>query len=441
MALDNPDNVDKLSVKSLASLLSHVSCDFSGSTSVIDPIDVVNDVSYWQKLCPELHVYGYFQTSRLPWVGNTAALARSIVTLMQHGWPATFILLYDESWAMAREVSELIAFTSGGNQNNFDFLAWYIDPNKGHKGFSPHRDRQPEDLPNSFRKNGSPKYSTCWIPLTDACPDNSCLYVIPRQFDPGYGPEEGDLPNDDDPDPLQRALHNKEAYQNIKALPATAGSAVMFSHRIIHWGSAGRKGYHTPRIAFSFAASDMNYEHPYFDVGAFKNSENLIFPNFIGHRLALASGQMVAYYDRFQFTVKHLQFFYRLFSDSRTSQIPNNPNSKIFHKSYVKKVVKEFVAATQEAVEDSDCNNVHRGTESGEDAMDEAMDALLDAEMAGMDDFHDDFDELESVPNFVPNEKNEKNPRSAEELAKSPLLPTTGGEVKRSVKRRKIYYE
>lgn len=23
-------------------------------------------------------------------------------------------------------------------------------------------------------------YSTCWVPLTDACPENSCLYVVPR---------------------------------------------------------------------------------------------------------------------------------------------------------------------------------------------------------------------------------------------------------------------
>ena len=30
------------------------------------------------------------------------------------------------------------------------------------------------------------KYLTCWLPFTDACPENSCLYLIPRSADPAY---------------------------------------------------------------------------------------------------------------------------------------------------------------------------------------------------------------------------------------------------------------
>eukprot|EP00959_Pyramimonas_sp_CCMP1952_P224880 4702342-Pyramimonas_sp.AAC.1 len=74
-------------------------------------------------------------------------------------------------------------------------------------------------------------------PCADASPDNSCLYMLPRPFDPGY------IDGDDDAsevDPLPLALDCKQAYQNIRAIPAEAGSAVMFTHRIIHWGSKGR---------------------------------------------------------------------------------------------------------------------------------------------------------------------------------------------------------
>jgi Phytanoyl-CoA dioxygenase (PhyH) len=66
-------------------------------------------------------------------------------------------------------------------------LAWYVDP-RGHSadGFAPHRDRQPDDAAASFRADGSAKLATAWVPLTDAAPENSCLYAIPRQHDPGY---------------------------------------------------------------------------------------------------------------------------------------------------------------------------------------------------------------------------------------------------------------
>lgn len=53
-----------------------------------------------------------------------------------------------------------------GNEINMDMLAWYIDPSKGHAGFSPHRDRQPDDSPSTFRRDGSAKYATIWIPFT-----------------------------------------------------------------------------------------------------------------------------------------------------------------------------------------------------------------------------------------------------------------------------------
>lgn len=48
-----------------------------------------------------------------------------------------------------------------------------------------------------------------------------------RPADPGY--TAGDA--QDGPDPLQVALASKESYQAIRALPAEAGSAVVFTHR------------------------------------------------------------------------------------------------------------------------------------------------------------------------------------------------------------------
>eukprot|EP00941_MAST-03F_sp_MAST-3F-sp1_P002928 g2928.t1 len=416
----NP-NSNNCKLETLPSLVSRL---FSNAeilkSQLNDPLDMVNDATYWRDLNPSLHVCdalfqkqvvpfskvdklsheerygtvpgcptgwnglrhrmekdGYFSVEDLPWTANITDVKKGIENLLLHGWPATFILVYDEAWALAKEVSELMSYVSGGNCNNMDMLAWHVDPNKGDSGFSPHRDRQPEDLASSFRKDGSPKYSTCWIPLTDAVPDNSCLYFIPRAFDPGYGPEEGDLPGENDPDPLQRALLRKEDYQNIRAVPVRSGSAVMFSHRIIHWGSSGRRGYHTPRVAFSFAASDPSFEPAYFLSG-----ENA-FPKKVNVRLALAAGQMISYYDRFQFSGDKLRFFYRLFKKG---------GDTIFHKSYREKVITAFVEATQETEKPFSQDD----EDEDDDALDEAMDAILDAHFAddGIE-FHDDYDDEE----------------------------------------------
>lgn len=67
------------------------------------------------------------------------------------------------------QVSRIMELATG-NRCNMDLLAWYIDPNSDQAGFSPHRDRQPDDSPASFRQDGTPMYSTCWIPFTGAGP-------------------------------------------------------------------------------------------------------------------------------------------------------------------------------------------------------------------------------------------------------------------------------
>jgi hypothetical protein len=50
-----------------------------------------------------------------------------------------------------------------GNACNLDILAWYVDPNAGQAGFSPHRDRQPDDAAATFRRDGSAMYATAWV--------------------------------------------------------------------------------------------------------------------------------------------------------------------------------------------------------------------------------------------------------------------------------------
>lgn len=179
---------------------------------------------------------------------------------------------------------------------------------------------------------------------------------------------------------------NSHEFQ-IRCVPASKGSAVVFTHRIIHWGSAGRNGYGgDERIAFSFATSDESFEAPYL-----MNSNHVLpFPKLY-LRLALGGAQCVAYHDRFQFTPSELHFFHKLYKDASSS----------FHSSYRSKIASEYLAGSEKAslsLSSSSSKNKKRKLgeileESDDDVIDDALEAMLDEEMAGVGEFRDDFDD------------------------------------------------
>jgi hypothetical protein len=304
-----------------------------------------------------------------------SALAKCCVALRDAGMDPTWVFMYDEAWEYlndARNVFEDDIFN--GLRCNYDVLAWIVDPivDAETTAFCPHRDRQPDDAPGSFRKDGTAKYSTIWMPLTDATPENSCLYCIPRPYDPGYF--EGDC-DDVDVDPMRMALDSKAAYQRIRAMPCRAGGAVAFTHRLIHWGSVGEGKEGRPRINLSCGFADDDYEPPYL-------AHRPDVPT-VEERAGLIAAQLISYHERFRPGVRQLAVMKKLFGNVKHK----------FHPSYVKKVNFEFAnaalaAANQEAADSDDDDN---GGDDDEDAVEEALDAMLDQ----VDDFEDDFDDFE----------------------------------------------
>ena len=60
-----------------------------------------------------------------------------IEQLTDAGLPASFILVFDETWKLARDASKfLTGITHKENILNFDLLAWHIDSSKGDVGVS-----------------------------------------------------------------------------------------------------------------------------------------------------------------------------------------------------------------------------------------------------------------------------------------------------------------
>lgn len=191
---------------------------------LFDPMDAKDlltrwsNQNYWQKLCPDLTISTATSNHRgsaeekyepserkellqriiddgYALINATccnssmrAKIADAISDLeTKHNLPATFILLFDETWHLASQSNHLllpqnqtegILRSHGKMSFNFDMLAWHIDPCKNQAGFSPHRDRQPDTtdaLNQSFYPDGQAKYITHWIALADATPNNSCL--------------------------------------------------------------------------------------------------------------------------------------------------------------------------------------------------------------------------------------------------------------------------
>ena len=297
---------------------------------------------YWRAICPHLHVGdaaaqarllaasaacccsdGDAQTARrrlidegyaslhpeaLQWSTPVMALAEGARCLAAHGWPATALAVYDESWALSRDAAELMRRATG-NAPVMDTLGFFVDPRDGYKGFSPHRDRQPEDWMSrgmaedpkaTFRADGTAKYATVWIALTAADSDSSCLHFVPAQHDPGYyagdmnGPEEEDEEGESQPaveqDPMKLCFPTKEAYQHIRAVALQPGGASLHTHRTIHWGSSGRQGPEVaPRISMSFSFADPEFEPPYISTKGI-----LPFPD-LALRVALVSAQVINY--------------------------------------------------------------------------------------------------------------------------------------------------
>jgi hypothetical protein len=230
---------------------------------------------------------GYFMMpagGKLDWSVNLVDVAAAVKTLKEAGWAQSFLTVYDEVWLMVHNLEELIPLVTGGNRPIGDFSVFYIDPATSGAGWPPHRDRGTEASVSAFRSDGTALYTTFWVPLTDATPSNSCLTVIPKQFDPGYS--EGDNGRN----PLSRIFTTPVQFQQIRALPAPAGSLIAFTHRLMHWGSAADPHSGAPpRVALAFASADDAFEPAYCS-----RAKHLPYPS-LALRIALNAGNLLMY--------------------------------------------------------------------------------------------------------------------------------------------------
>ncbi|MCA9707556.1 MAG: phytanoyl-CoA dioxygenase family protein [Myxococcales bacterium] len=161
---------------------------------------------------------------------------------MRHGWPATFLLMFDEPWHLARHLARAMqAVVNPDVVLRYEMFVYCVDatiPQARARGIASHRDAPHAGFDE---RDGvvCPRHCTAWLALTDTDVHNGCIYVVPT------GAERGDPWQDP---PIDEA-------QGVP-LEVGAGTLLMWGGHVAHWGGihdpARAKG---PRLAVTCVAS------------------------------------------------------------------------------------------------------------------------------------------------------------------------------------------
>ena len=204
-----------------------------------------------KKLGDDLLEEGYFQSAPVQWELPMSEMAETVTKFFDMNWPEAFVFVYDEFFLLPYKLSGILSHALGEDFKQLpDFWAWYLDHLRNQSGWAPHRDKGIDSL----MSDGKPRSLTIWIPLTDVTPLNGCIYLVPAQWDPYF---------------INQENVTKFEYQNIRALPAKAGSVLAWNQAVFHWGGKSSRKAPNPRIsiAFEFQRGDIPpYNEPLLSV-------------------------------------------------------------------------------------------------------------------------------------------------------------------------------
>lgn len=210
---------------------------------------------------------------------NLEEMRNLLAKITGNGLPPVFAFAYDEFWNIHLQMRSLLKIMLEDDEFSMlpDFWCWRVEPNEA--GWRPHRDK----VKGCMFPNGKPKSLTVWVPLSIAHPLNGCMYMVPADRDPLY--------YKDGTNGFAAEL------SDIRALPAEAGDIMVWTQRVMHWGSHSADWHDLPprqSVAFEYQRCDIPaFNSPLLDPDT--------IPSFEG-RMGLIAKQILQYTHMYDFT-------------------------------------------------------------------------------------------------------------------------------------------
>ena len=213
----------------------------------------IEDPDYWRSLNPDFTISeNPFSNNASPYPISKDEIAACVEHIQEEGYfqtssvlpqgghNASYAFVYDEFYQVMARLTEILSPVLGDGYQLVpdEFGAYYIPTEDSAAGTKPHRDSLRRHT--SLRSDGRPTLVNVWMPLTDATTLNSCIYVVPAHRDPYYRQDTGsgwglfDVPLED-----------------VRGLPAKAGSIVCWNTSLLHWGARSSRRATHPRISMA----------------------------------------------------------------------------------------------------------------------------------------------------------------------------------------------
>jgi len=211
------------------------------------------------KCVEQMREEGYFTTPPVIPADELANYVECITLVKKHREPR-FALVYDAFYRLMARLSHILSPVLGEGYYFIpdEFDIYYIDTSDEEAGTPPHRDSL--RVSDGFREDRRPTLINVWIPFTDVHTDNSCIHILPAQYDPHFA-QFGHYSADD----VRELSFQSIPMQDVRALPAHAGSILSWTPQLLHCGARSSKYASNPRISMSvyFQSRDVRPYHKF----------------------------------------------------------------------------------------------------------------------------------------------------------------------------------